>query len=71
MRTDVDQLSKPLLLTRDEACRVLGVKLSHYKELVARGAFREIAIGVRGKRVPLCELERYVSERLGEAEPRA
>ncbi len=55
---------KPLLLTRDEACRILGIKLSHYKQLVAEGAVYEIAIGPRGKRLPFSEAERYVAERL-------
>jgi excisionase family DNA binding protein len=64
MTTDVDRSSRPLLLTRDEACRVLGVKLSHYKDLVAKGKIREIAIGLRGKRLPFSEAERFVSERL-------
>jgi excisionase family DNA binding protein len=64
MTADTDRFPKPLLLTRDEACRILGVKLSHYKDLVARGALREIAIGLRGKRLPFSEAERYVAERL-------
>jgi excisionase family DNA binding protein len=71
MRTDVDRFTKPLLLTRDEACRVLGVKLSHYKDLVGRGEIREIAIGLRGKRLPFSEAERFVKERLSEPEPQA
>ena len=41
MTTNVDRVPSPLLLTRDEACRILGVKLSpHYKKLVARGALK-------------------------------
>lgn len=68
MTTHFDRFPKPLLLTRDEACRVLGVKLSHYKDLVGRGEIREIAIGLRGKRLPLSEAERFVAERLGKPE---
>jgi len=58
---------KPLLLTRDEACRILGVRLSHYKKLVANGALNEICIGDRGKRLPYSEAERFITERLAAA----
>lgn len=70
MATESGSFPRPLLLTRDEACRILGVKLSHYKELVARGALREIPIGLRGRRLPLSEAERFVAERLEESEAR-
>ena len=58
---------KPLLLSRDEACRLLGIKLSHYKALVASGALREIAIGERGKRLPYSEAQRFIDERMSDA----
>ena len=57
-----------LLLTRDESCGLLGIKLSQYKVLVSKGFLREISIGVRGKRLPYSEAQRYVRERLSEAE---
>lgn len=60
-----------LLLKRVEAEKILGVGPSKLKEIIYAGEIREVAIGARGKRVPLSELERYVRERLGEAEPPA
>jgi excisionase family DNA binding protein len=57
---------RPLLLTRDEACRLLGIRLSHYKALVASGALNEIRIGERGKRLPYSEAQRFIEERLNE-----
>ena len=56
----------PLLLKRSQAEKILGVGPSKLKEIISRGELREVAIGPRGKRVPLSELERYVSERLKE-----
>jgi excisionase family DNA binding protein len=56
----------PLLLERSQAEKVLGVGPSKLKEIIRRGELREVSIGPRGKRVPLSELERYVSERLKE-----
>ncbi len=61
------ELPQRLLLTRDEACGLLGIKLSQYKVLVGKGDLREICIGVRGKRLPYSEAQRYVQERLTEA----
>jgi excisionase family DNA binding protein len=52
----------PLLLTRDEACRLLGVKLSQYKILVGRGLLREVRIGERGRRLPLEEAFRFARQ---------
>jgi hypothetical protein len=52
----------PLLLTRDEACHLLGVRISQYKLLVARGLLREVRIGVRGRRLPLEEAFRFARE---------
>lgn len=57
---------QPLLLTREQACRVLGIKLSHYKALVGNGTLREIKIGERGKRLPLSEAQRFLAERMAE-----
>jgi predicted site-specific integrase-resolvase len=57
-----------LLLTRDESCGLLGIKLSQYKVLVRQGLLHEISIGVRGKRLPYSEAQRYVRERLSETE---
>lgn len=65
----VNVSSHPLLLRRDEACKMLGVSLSTYKVLVGKGELREIGIGERARRLPLSEAERYVKERLSESEP--
>ena len=58
----VNGFNPPLLLTREEACRVLGIRLSQYKILLGRGLLREIAIGKRGRRLPLAEAERFARE---------
>jgi len=50
---------QPLLLTRDEACRALGIKLSQYKLLVGKGVLREVSIGARGRRLPYSEALRF------------
>ena len=55
---------RPLLLTRDEACRLLGIRLSHYKTLVISGALNEIKIGERGKRLPYSEAQRFIAARM-------
>lgn len=55
---------KPLLLTRSEACLLLGIKLAYYKALVASEALREISIGKRGKRLPYSEAQRFIEERM-------
>jgi hypothetical protein len=58
---------QPLLLTRDEACRALGIKLSQYKLLVGKGLLREVAIGVRGRRLPYSEALRFAQRLVVEA----
>jgi hypothetical protein len=60
--------TRPILLTRREACGLLKIGLSTYKLLVGRGALREIRIGTRGRRLPYGEAVRYVRESLGGAE---
>jgi excisionase family DNA binding protein len=50
----------PLLLRRAEAQRLLGIGPSKYKQIVANGGIREVAIGLRGRRVSYAELERFV-----------
>jgi excisionase family DNA binding protein len=67
----VNTSSHPLLLRRNEACKMLGVSLSTYKVLVGKGELHEIAIGQRARRLPFSEANRYVNERLGEAERQA
>jgi excisionase family DNA binding protein len=60
---------RPVLLMRREACEHLKIGLSRYKLLVAEGRLREVAIGERGRRLPLSEVERFISERLAELSP--
>jgi excisionase family DNA binding protein len=52
----------PRLLRRKEACDLLGISLSRYKLLIASGRMREIRIGLRGKRLPASEIDRFVAE---------
>jgi excisionase family DNA binding protein len=56
--------SRPALLRRPEACRLLGIGPSTYKILVGNGILREVAIGERGRRLPYTEVERYIADRL-------
>jgi len=56
--------SGPALLTRRQACAKLSIGLSRYKCLVAAGCLREVAIGERGRRLPLSEVDRFILERL-------
>ena len=62
MSTSTSPRELPLLLTRDEACRVLGIKISQYKLLVGDGLLREVHIGQRGRRLPREEAERFARE---------
>ena len=54
---------KPLLLTVDEAARLLRMSRSFVYNLVMSGEIASIKLG-RSRRVPAVELERFVSERL-------
>lgn len=58
--------SQPALLRRSEAWRALAIGPSKYKDLVNSGALCEVSIGERGRRLPLSEVQRYISERLAE-----
>ncbi len=58
-----------LLLRRAEAQRLLGIGPSKYKQIVADGGIREVAIGQRGRRVSYAELERFVADRMAKQEP--
>jgi len=61
---NVNNPKGPLLLRRSEAQKLLGLGPSKYKQLVAAGLLREIAIGERGRRLPFTEAERFVVEGL-------
>ncbi len=54
---------EPLLLTVDEAARLLRMSRSFVYNLVMNGEIASIKLG-RSRRVPAAELERFVSERL-------
>jgi excisionase family DNA binding protein len=64
--TTESALLRPALLTRREACEHLRIGLSQYKLLVATARLREVAIGERGRRLPMSEVERFIGERLSE-----
>lgn len=54
-----DNHKYPLLLKRDEACRLLRIGPSKYKQLVQKGLLREVEIGARGRRLPYSEALRF------------
>ena len=61
----------PLLLKRKEAAALLGVSQMHISNLVDCGQLRAINLATPGKRyrslhIPLSELKRFLSDRLGE-----
>jgi hypothetical protein len=58
----------PLLLRRAEAQKLLGLGPSRYKELVAAGVLKEVAIGERGRRLPYTEAQRFVVEGLAKSD---
>jgi hypothetical protein len=60
----VNNQKHPLLLKRFEAQQLLGLGPSKYKQLVAAGVLKEVAIGERGRRLPYTEAERFVVEGL-------
>jgi excisionase family DNA binding protein len=53
----------PMLLTYKRAAEVLCISPSKVKQLVASGELRTVAIGA-SKRVPVSEVERFVTDRL-------
>lgn len=60
------QRVQPLLLTVEEASKLLGVSRSKMYEMVATGEVRSIKIG-RMRRVPRKILDEYVEEKINEA----
>jgi excisionase family DNA binding protein len=57
----------PLLLTMEDAARVLAISRSYVYELVGRGALRTVTIG-RARRVPVAALVEYVARLTSECE---
>jgi excisionase family DNA binding protein len=57
---------QPLLLTVEDASKVLGVSRSKMYEMVAAGEVRSIKIG-RMRRVPRKILDEYVERKINEA----
>ncbi len=62
-------MQQVLLLRMDEAADTLAVSKSHVERMVARGELRTVQVG-RGRRVPTSEIERWVTERMNQAEQR-
>ena len=58
-----------VLLRMDEAADSLAVSKSHIERMVARGELHTVQVG-RGRRVPTSEIERWVTERMNQAEQR-
>ena len=54
---------QPLLLTTDQAKRVLQIGRSHLYNLLGRGKIKSIKIG-RNRRIPVVELERYIEQEM-------
>lgn len=54
---------RPLLLSREEAWKSLGIGRTRYGQLIAEGQIREVRIG-RRRLVSVAELERFVATSL-------
>jgi excisionase family DNA binding protein len=60
---------KPVLLKRKEAARLLGVSMMHISNLIDSGQLRAVNLASPGSRyrmlrIPISELNRFVSGRL-------
>lgn len=53
-----------------EAAAELAVGRTRLYELIASGELRTVRIGERGVRVPAEEIDRFITERLGDGRPR-
>ena len=62
-RENVDSGSAPLLVTVEEAARLLGCGRSFAYNLVLSGQLPTVKLG-RLRRVPVGELNRYIADRL-------
>lgn len=53
-----------VLLTIEEAARVMSLSRRAVYRMLARGELRSIVAGKGARRIPASEIKRYVSERL-------
>ena len=60
----------PLLVTLPQACELLGIKRTTLCEFTRTKRIHLVKIGSRGVRVPMSELERFVSDELELAKKR-
>jgi excisionase family DNA binding protein len=58
--TATDTLRRPLLLSREEASKSLGIGRTRYQQLIAEGKIGEVKIG-RRRLVSAAELERFIA----------
>jgi excisionase family DNA binding protein len=58
-----------ILLTIKEACARLNISRSQIRCLIRAGRIRAVPIGSRGVRIPLSELDRFVSDGMDELAP--
>ncbi len=58
---------QPLLLTTEQAKRVLQIGRSHLYKLLGGGKIKSIKIG-RNRRIPVVELERYIKQEMDDGE---
>ncbi len=58
---------QPLLLTTEQAKRVLQIGRSHLYKLMGCGEIKSIKIG-RNRRIPVMELERYIKQEMDDGE---
>lgn len=54
----------PALLTIPQACHQLQVARTQLYGFCKTGALRPVTIGKRGVRIPRCEIERFIVERM-------
>ena len=57
------------LLRINETAEALGVGRSKIYEWISAGHLRAVEIGLRGKRVPSSEIDRFIEERLTRIAP--
>lgn len=59
-------VGEPMMLTYKEACRKLGVSLSKLYRLMRAGEIRPLVLDVQVRRIPVSELEAYMSRLMAE-----
>ncbi|MBP1626444.1 MAG: Helix-turn-helix domain [Holophagaceae bacterium] len=59
-------LKQKLLLKYPEACALLGIGETKLREEVKAGRIRPVKIGLRGVRIPISEIYRWLADRGGD-----